>query len=849
MAERVASERGEAIGESVGYQIRLEQKRSAATRLLFCTTGVLLRKLVGDPRLNGVSHVMVDEIHERGMNEDFLLIILRDLLPRRPDLKLVLMSATLNAAMFAGYFGGCPTAHIPGFTFPVEEQFLDYVLESTGFRIQNDSEGGGSGGGRRERGGNPRRGAGESAMDLIRIQDGAYASRSAATQQSLRNWHASTEDKMNLDLVEAAITHVCTSCPDGAVLVFLTGWDDIKNLAAQLKENNVLRDSSRFLILPLHGSMPTAEQKIIFRRPPQGVRKVVLATNIAETSITIDDIVYVIDGGKSKEKTYDAVNNLGCLLPAWVSRAAARQRRGRAGRVQAGMCIHLFTHEQHEAMAEYQTPELLRTPLEELCLQIKSLKLGMVAPFLAKALEPPSPKAVANALELLCTIGAMISETEELTPLGQHLAALPVDPKIGKMLLMGALFGCIEPVLTIAAGLAHRDPFLLPMDKKEQVDEIKSQMAGGSYSDHIALLKAYDGYEAAGYQRRQYAHRHFLSENTLRLMGDMRSQFRELLADANFLRSRHAPPARGNSDPSNRHGRDMGLVKAVLCAGMFPNVVSVVSGKRKAKLRTREDGMVEAHPGSVNAWTGYFPGNWMVYSEKVKSTGIYIRDASLVPDLALLLFGGALQQGGGNGTSISMLHGWANFNTTQDVAALVIGLRGRLDVLLQAKIDQPALDFTELSGDLVDAVVELMSSEGGVAATGGPACGDCGNCALCCGGSGGSRGGAAAVPGFGGRGGGFGGRGGGRGSAGGYNRPPRRGNSNPAEAAFARDGVADIVRKSGGSYGMARLSGFLKQENPQLSAMMGPIRKFIDENSDLFSLQKEGGSWVVRLLE
>lgn len=180
-----------------------------------------------------------------------------------------------------------------------------------------------------------------------------------------------------------------------------------------------------------------------------------------------------------------------------------------------------------------------------------------------------------------------------------------------------------------------------------------------SYSDHIALLKAYDGYQSAGYGRSQYAYRNFLSENTLRLMADMREQFRDLLSNAGFLHDSHS---------SNRHAGNIPLVKAVLCAGLFPNVVSVVSGKRKAKFRTREDGQVDAHPGSVNAWVGMFPGQWMVYSEKVKSTAIYIRDSSLVTDLALLLFGGTLDlqppSGGGATCVIRMLNGWANFNTT-----------------------------------------------------------------------------------------------------------------------------------------------------------------------------------------
>jgi ATP-dependent RNA helicase DHX36 len=269
---------------------------------------------------------------------------------------------------------------------------------------------------------------------------------------------------------------------------------------------------------------------------------------------------------------------------------------------------------------------------------------------------------------------------------GWHLAALPVAPAIGKMLLMGAVFGCVEPILTIAAGLAHRDPFVLPMNKKEEADEVKRRLAGESFSDHVALLRAFDGYQTA--RRRgdgsNFAWRHFLSENTLRLMDDMRRQFRDLLSDAGFLRRD------GGGGGCNHHAGNVELVKAVLCAGLSPNVVSVVSGHRKAKLRTREDGKVEAHPGSVNAWVGWFPGNWLVYSQKVKSTGIYIRDSSLVTDFALLLFGGQLSRsapggsgsdpgGGAGGGGLTMLQNWAHFATTDTVAELVLGLRHRLD--------------------------------------------------------------------------------------------------------------------------------------------------------------------------
>ena len=286
---------------------------------------------------------------------------------------------------------------------------------------------GGRDGGRRGGGGEAENGAGG-------FNPALYAKHSPGVQQSLRNWHQDTA-KLDVDLVEQVVAHICAHEPEGAILVFMTGWDDISKLYDRLKSNRITGNTGKVsgrdggpeaarrqgaaradtrdhlpltctrpqvALMPLHGSMPTANQQQIFNRPPRGVRKVVIATNIAETSITIDDIVYVVDGGKAKEKTYDAVNKLSCLLPAWVSQASARQRRGRAGRVQNGVCYHLYPKVMHDGeFVEHQLPELLRTPLEELCLSIKSLRLGRIEDFLAKALEPPDALAIKNAIDLL----------------------------------------------------------------------------------------------------------------------------------------------------------------------------------------------------------------------------------------------------------------------------------------------------------------------------------------------------------------------------------------------------------------------------------------------------------------
>ncbi|KAG7961525.1 hypothetical protein I3843_09G021600 [Carya illinoinensis] len=699
VAARIASERGESLGETVGYQIRLEAKRSAQTRLLFCTTGVLLRQLVQDPELTGVSHLLVDEIHERGMNEDFLLIILNDLLPRRPDLRLILMSATINADLFSKYFGNAPIIHILELTFPVAEFFLEDVLEKTRYNIKSEFDNV-EGNSRRRRQQDSKKDPLMELFEDVNI-DSYYKNFSTSTRKSLEAWSGS---QLDLGLVEATIEYICRHEGDGAILVFLMGWDDISKLLDKVKGNSFLGDPSKFLVLPLHGSMPTLNQREIFDRPPPNKRKIVLATNIAESSITIDDVVHVIDCGKAKETSYDALNKLACLLPSWISKASAHQRRGRAGRVQPGICYRLYPKMIHDAMVQYQLPEILRTPLQELCLHIKSLQLGTVGSFLAKALQPPDTLAVQNAIELLKTIGA-VDDMEELTPLGCHLCTLPLDPNIGKMLLMGSIFQCLNPALTIAAALAHRDPFILPINRKEEADAAKRYFAGDSCSDHIALLKAFEGWKDAKRKgkERAFCWANFLSPVTLQMMEDMRMQFLDLLSDIGFVDKSRGPNA------YNQYSHDLEMVCAILCAGLYPNVVQCqIRGKRTA-FYTKEVGKVDIHPASVNAGVHQFPLPYMVYSEKVKTTSIYVRDSTNISDYALLLFGGNLIPSK-TGEGIEMLGGYLHFSASKSVLELIRKLRGELDKLLNKKIEEPGFDISMEGKGVVAAAVELLHS-------------------------------------------------------------------------------------------------------------------------------------------
>ncbi|XLU97179.1 hypothetical protein S245_011519, partial [Arachis hypogaea] len=261
VSERVSSERGEPLGETVGFKVRLEGMKGKNTHLLFCTSGILLRRLLSDRNLNGITHVFVDEIHERGMNEDFLLIVLKDLLPRRPDLRLVLMSATLNAELFSNYFGSAPTFHIPGFTYPVRAHFLEDVLEMTGYKLNSFNQIDDYGQEKMwktQKQLAPRKRKNQiTALVEDALSKSSFESYSSRARDSLAAW---APDCIGFNLIEAVLCHICRKERPGAVLVFMTGWEDISCLRDQLKAHPLLGDPNRILLLTCHGSMATSEQ-------------------------------------------------------------------------------------------------------------------------------------------------------------------------------------------------------------------------------------------------------------------------------------------------------------------------------------------------------------------------------------------------------------------------------------------------------------------------------------------------------------------------------------------------------------------------------------------------------------
>ncbi|XP_021749282.1 DExH-box ATP-dependent RNA helicase DExH5, mitochondrial-like isoform X1 [Chenopodium quinoa] len=701
VAERVAAERGEKLGESVGYKVRLEGMKGRDTRLLFCTTGILLRRLLVDRTLKGITHVLVDEIHERGMNEDFLLIVLKELLSHRPELKLILMSATLDAELFSSYFGGAPVVHIPGFTYPVRTHFLEDILEMSGYRMtpynQIDDYGPDRSWKMNKQGFRKRKSQIASVVeDALAAAD--FREYSTQTRESLACWNP---DSMGFNLIENLLCNICENEGPGAVLVFMTGWDDISSLKDKLQAHPILGDPNKVLVLACHSSMASSEQRLIFEKPEDGVRKIVLATNIAETSITIDDVVYVVDCGKAKETSYDALNNTPCLLPSWIAKVSAQQRRGRAGRVQPGECYHLYPRCVYDAFAEYQFPEILRTPLQSLCLQIKSLKLGSISEFLSSALQSPELLAVQNAIEYLKVIRALDAD-ENLTVLGRYLTMLPMEPKLGKMLVLGAIFNCLDPVLTIVAGLSVRDPFLTPMDKKDLAEAAKAQFSR-DYSDHLALVRAYDGWKSAEkeYSGYDYCWKNFLSVQSMKAIDSLRKEFYTLLKDTGLV----------DDNPSSFNGWNHGdkLVRAVICYGLYPGICSVVHNEKSLSLKTMEDGQVHLYSNSVNAREAKIPYPWLVFNEKIKVNSVFLRDSTAVSDSVVLLFGGNIDKGEMDG-HLKMLGGYLEFFMKPMMAETYLNLKRELEDFIQLKLQNPRMDTCAYQ-DLLFAIKLLVTED------------------------------------------------------------------------------------------------------------------------------------------
>lgn len=675
VAERIANEMNTQIGDLVGYSIRLEAKRSARTKVLVCTTGLLLRRLESDQMLRGVTHVVVDECHERDLDTDFLLIVLRDLLPKRPNLRIILMSATINAQIFKDYFNGCASFCIPGRTFPVTSYYLEHALMHTNFVIEPDSEFC-----RKDVDPHMTRQEEEDLWAAYQKPEHLELVGESVPTHVLKQLHRVDPEKINFELVAQVVRHIhekvdppVAGRKPGAILVFVPGLAEIKKTLRFITEESsggkgkagknqmsgkdggskgglhgstgpeVTRDG--LWVLPLHSMISVAEQRLVFKPSPHGARKVVITTNIAETSITIDDVEYVVDCGRHKQTKYDPQNRVSMLVDCVETKANAKQRRGRAGRVKPGVCYHLVNVRKWRRMDDFEKPEMLRVPLDSLCLRVSLMGLGHPAKVLSKAITPPSDAAVLSSLQQLVELSAVelrekvISEqsaaTEagaagwdrdeqqrllkaklKLTPLGNHLAQLPVDAGCGKLLVLGCIFGVPRDVCTVAAALSMKSPFAVSADGKGkgkgESQKRKLELVGDLESDQLLLVKLYDQWEQLGKRSqaaRTWCRVNGLDAHTFETISELRKHLLGTLVEQGFASHEQAKgrPGAGQmpaclaslaSATEEFDRRRFQLLRALLCAALWPNVTL---RKDNGNLFARNTTSLSFHSSSVLA--------------------------------------------------------------------------------------------------------------------------------------------------------------------------------------------------------------------------------------------------------
>ena len=575
VATRIAQELSTPLGEIVGYKVRFSDQTRPDALIKLMTDGILLAETQSDRMLAAYDTIIIDEAHERSLNVDFLLGYLKQLLPRRPDLKLIITSATLDADRFARHFGdgaaSAPVIDVEGRMFPVE---LRYRPLGAGEDVAGENE-------------------------------------------------ADDEEALE-EAIVAAAEELWRGGP-GDILVFLPGEREIRETAELLQKSLARRPyASSMEVLPLFARLSVEQQQQVFA--PSGGRRVVLATNVAETSLTVPGIRYVIDSGLARIKRYSLRNKVTLLQIEKVSQAAANQRAGRCGRVAAGVCVRLYDDADFAARPRYTEPEILRSSLAAVILRMASLDLGEVASFPFP--EPPSPRAIADGYQLLEELGA-VDIQRALTPLGRELAKLPVDPRIGRIILAAKDAGCLAEMLVIASAMAVPDPRDRPMDKRQAADQahLRFRDERSDFLSLIALWQFFTDALAGKLSHRrlvEHCRAHFVSYLRLREWRDLHRQLAEQVAELGWKWSEKLPAA--------VDGARYAVIHRALLAGLLSNI-----GAKADSASPGEGQYLGArgikfflHPGSGIAKK---PSKWVLAAELTETTRLYARcAASIDPD-------------------------------------------------------------------------------------------------------------------------------------------------------------------------------------------------------------------------
>lgn len=483
---RIAEELGTPFGEVVGYKVRFTDNLSPGASVKLMTDGILLAETQTDPLLKAYDTLIIDEAHERSLNIDFLLGYLKEILVKRPDLKLIVTSATIDADRFARHFGSeekpAPVIEVSGRLYPVEVRYRPVAEDSPAVKA---------------------------------------AEGSSSSSRELRD-RPKTQREADRDLMEAIVDAVDELCREGPgdVLVFLPGEREIRDAAEALRKHHPPHTE----ILPLFARLSAAEQERVFRT--SNARRIVLATNVAETSLTVPGIRYVVDTGLARVKRYSYRNKVEQLQVESISQAAANQRAGRCGRVADGVCIRLYEESDYQGRVRFTDPEILRSSLASVILRMKSLHLTAIETF--PFIEPPPGRAIADGYQLLNELGA-VDDDNQLTPLGRELARLPLDPRVGRMILAARDQQALKEVLIIASALSVQDPRDRPIEAQEQADQAHRRFAD-ERSEFLQWLKIWNWFEEAiahkksNKQLQDECRKNFLSQLRLREWRDVHSQ-------------------------------------------------------------------------------------------------------------------------------------------------------------------------------------------------------------------------------------------------------------------------------------------------------------------------------------
>eukprot|EP00971_Amphidinium_carterae_P114686 2272002-Amphidinium_carterae.1 len=542
VASRVAQELDVELGAEVGYLIRFEDVTSEATKLKYMTDGMLLRECMSDPLMRNYSLIVLDEAHERTLSTDILFGLLKEVLAKRPELRCLVMSATLESQKFQAYWSNAPLLQVPGRVFPVETFFS--------LHAQKD-----------------------------------YVEAAVETCVQIHNYEG-----------------------PGDILLFLTGEEEIEQAAFQIQDR--CSDDTKVVVLPLYSSLPMHLQRRVFPPDKDGRRKVIVATNIAETSLTIDGVVYVVDPGLFKQNLYNPRTHSESLLVSAISRASAMQRAGRAGRTRPGKCFRLYTKESFEGdLPETNIPEMMRSNLCSVVLTLKKLGIEDIVHF--DFMEPPTPESMMRALEMLRFLDA-IDDESDLTDVGRTMSEFPVDPHLSRVVIAAAANGCCEEMLMVVAMLSVPPVFLRPRNAQKAADRAHQTFASG-FGDHLSMLATFSQYVSSE-SKQDFCREYFVQERNMKQAESVRKQLRGISRSRGLI-TEEAIQAKSLTSS----------LRKSLIQGFFMQCAYIETGG-KHYWTVREHQMCYIHPSS---FLQHKP-EWVLFHETVVTDRCYMRSASAI---------------------------------------------------------------------------------------------------------------------------------------------------------------------------------------------------------------------------